>query len=111
MGWPSPAVTAATHEAKGLTMAIECSAQALASAAKCYCTDKKTSESIKLYLLAVLAGLDNLTPSQLATRAKCFCMDAKTTKAVQNYLLCQLANAGGGPVSDCVNVEGAGDPT
>lgn len=91
-------------------MAIECTAEALATAAKCYCFDKKTSEEVKIYLLAVLAGLDNLTPSQLADRAKCFCMDAKFQKAVQNYLLCQLANAGGG-TGDCANLQGAGDPT
>lgn len=62
-------------------------------AAKCFCFDKKTSEEVKIYILAVLAGLDNLTPSELATAAKCYCFDAKTAKAVTTYLLCQIATA------------------
>lgn len=92
-------------------MAITCTPEALAAAAKCYCFDKKTSEEVKLYLLAVLAGLDNLTPSQLTDRAKCFCFDAKFQKMVENYLLCQIAATQGGSNGDvCVNQEGVGDP-
>lgn len=91
-------------------MAVDCSPQALAEGARCFCFDHNHAESVKIYLLAVIAGLDGLTQAQLAERAKCYCFDAKTTKEVQNYLLCQIANGGSGN-GDCANLEGAGDPT
>lgn len=73
-------------------MPISCTTDDLAEAAACYCFDPLTKEKVKIYLLAVTAGLDNLTPSKLADRAKCYCYDAITLKKVQDYLLCQVAN-------------------
>lgn len=72
---------------------VDCSPQALAEGARCFCFPHQDAEKVKIYLLAVIAGLDNLTPSQLAELAKCYCFDAKTTKEVTTYLLCQIANA------------------
>lgn len=71
-------------------MAISCEPEDLAAAAKCYCFDADTRERVKLYLLAVAAGLDGQTPQQLADAAKCYCFDKKQSKSVELYLLCQL---------------------
>lgn len=74
-------------------MPISCDTEDLAVAAKCYCYDAETREKVKVYLLAVIAGLQGQTPSQLADAAACYCYDAVTMKKVQTYLLCQAANA------------------
>ena len=74
-------------------MAIDCSSQALAEASACYCFQHDKAEQVKIYLLAVIAGLDDLTQAELAERAKCYCFDNKTSKEVTTYLLCQIANS------------------
>lgn len=75
-------------------MAISCEPNDLTAAAKCYCGyDKQTAQRVMIYLLAVIANLQNTPPSELAALAKCYCFDDKTAKQVQNYLLCQIANA------------------
>lgn len=71
---------------------ISCDPNDLATAAKCYCFDQKTSTEVMIYLLNVISGL-NLTPNELAENAKCYCFDQKTAEAVKVYLLCQAANA------------------
>lgn len=76
-------------------MAISCDTDDLAAAAKCYCYDRETAQQVKIYLLAVIAGLQAQTPSELADAAKCYCFDAQTAKKVQAYLLCQAALAAG----------------
>lgn len=90
-------------------MAVSTNPSELAAAARCYCYDKETAQKVKIYLRAVLAGLDGLTPQELANRAKCYCYDPVTAAKVELYLDCLIANAGGG--GPCANVEGAGDPT
>lgn len=90
-------------------MPVVCDATTLAEAASCYCYDPVTREKVKVYLLAVLAGKDNLTAAQLADAAACYCFDAVTMKKVMAYLACE---GGGSPTpSTCENIEGAGDPT
>lgn len=74
-------------------MAISCDPTILATNAKCYCFDAETTQRIKLYLLAVIAGLDDQTPSELAAAAECYCFDKTTAKKIETYLLCQIANA------------------
>lgn len=92
-------------------MAVTTNPSELAAAAKCYCYDKETAKKVKLYLLAVIAGLDGLTPQELANRAKCYCFDPVTAAKVELYLDCLIANAGGSPSGPCANLEGIGDPT
>lgn len=92
-------------------MAINCDPATLALASACYCYDQKTSDAVMIYLLAAIAG-DTSTPKELAEKAKCYCFgDHQMAEAVISYLLCQNANGGSGPVGECLNVEGAGDPT
>ena len=74
-------------------MAIDCTAEYLGEASKCYCFDPITTEKVKVYLLAQIAGLSAMTPTQLADAADCYCYDKETMKKVQAYLLCQIANA------------------
>jgi hypothetical protein len=75
-------------------MAIACDAPSLSEAAKCYaCLTPKQKESIKTYLLAVIAG-GSTDPQVLMAEAKCFmCLTEKQLKAIQVYLTCQSANA------------------
>lgn len=72
-------------------MAISCEPETLATAAACYCFDAETREKVKVYLLAVIAGKDALTPSELADAAKCYCFDAATMKKVLAYLICEAS--------------------
>lgn len=74
-------------------MPIECTTDYLGEASKCYCFDPITTEKVKVFLLAKIAGLDGQTPAQLADAADCYCYDKETMKKVQAYLLCQIANA------------------
>lgn len=74
-------------------MAISCDPEDLAAGSVCYCFDNKTAESVKLYLLAVIAELDDMTQEELAEAAKCYCFDKYTAKKVEMYLLCQIANS------------------
>lgn len=72
-------------------MAISCEPANLATAAACYDFDHITREKVKIYLLAVIAGKDNLSPSELAEAAKCYCLDAATMKKVLAYLICEAS--------------------
>ena len=83
----------------------------VAAAAACYCYRKPTYEQVRIYLLAVLAGLDSESPADLAEASACYCYDAQTMRRVEAYLLNVIANGGSAPPGDCVNLEGAGDPT
>lgn len=76
-------------------MAVSCDAASLAAAAKCYtCYTPQQREAVKVYLAAVVAGLDNLTPAELMARAKCYvCLTPGQIKALRNYLICQAANS------------------
>lgn len=74
-------------------MPVTCTADYLGEASKCYCFDPVTAEKVKVYLLAQIAGLSDMTPTQLADAADCYCFDRETMKKVQAYLLCQIANA------------------
>lgn len=93
-------------------MAVSCTPADLAEAAKCFvCLTPAQKEAIRLYLLAVIAG-GSTEPATLAEAAKCFvCLDHTQRQAINTYLLCQAANGGAVPPAECVNVEGAGDPT
>lgn len=86
------------------TMPINCEPTELAALSKCFlCMTKDEREAAEVYLLAVLAGLDYLTPEALLDRAKCFqCIDHETSLNLRNYLLCQAVDlcAGGGSDSD-----------
>lgn len=74
---------------------ISCDKNDLVEASKCYCFDRNTADSVMIYLLNVISGL-NLTPNELAENSKCYCFsNTKTTEAVKVYLLCQAANAAG----------------
>jgi hypothetical protein len=51
-------------------------------------------DAVKIYLLAVTAGLQDMTPEELVVAAACYnCVPKDMQKSVQNYLLCQIANA------------------
>lgn len=90
-------------------MAVTCTADYLGEASKCLCFDPITAEKVKIYLLAELAGLTSLTPSQLAEAAECYCFDPVTMKKVLAYLLCQIANNGAS--TTCEMLTGTSDPT
>lgn len=80
-------------------MPIDCSPDILAQAAACYCYDAVTTEKVKVYLLAVIAGLDTLPPATLAESASCYCFDPLTLKRIQAWILCdidQIIGEGGG---------------
>lgn len=76
-----------------MPVAITCTSANLADLAKCFCgLSPVQRESVKIYLLAVLAGV---TPDaeELATLSKCFCgLSQEQRDRVQTYLLCQIAN-------------------
>lgn len=49
-------------------------------------------ESVKTYLLAVIAG-GSVDPVVLLDQSKCFqCIDPETSRNLQNWLLCQIVN-------------------
>ncbi len=75
-------------------MPISCDPDVLAEASSCYnCITGQQIDAVKIYLLAVTAGLEGLTPQELVTAAKCYyCIPESMQKPVQNYLLCQIAN-------------------
>ena len=77
-------------------MAITCDVETLADLSRCYsCFTGAEVEAVKIYLLAVAAGLQDLTPQELITRAECYaaCIPMGLQKPVETYLLCQIANA------------------
>jgi len=77
-------------------MAITCDVETLADLSRCYsCFTGAEVEAVKIYLLAVAAGLQDLSAQELITRAQCYaaCIPMGLEKPVQTYLLCELANA------------------
>lgn len=74
-------------------MPVSCDPNDLAAASRCYCFDAETRKRVKLYLLAVAAGLGNQTPQQLVDASRCFCFDKKQARSIELYLLCQAASA------------------
>ena len=82
-------------------MAVDCSAQGLATASQCFECQIPDGyhPALQTYLLAQIAN--NLAgtstdPQTLANLAKCFrCLDGNQA-AVQSYLLCQIVTALGG---------------
>ena len=76
-------------------MAIDCDPDALAEVSSCLnCIPPGSVDAIKIYLLAVTAGLQDMTATELMEASKCYsCIPEGYQKAVQNYLLCQIANA------------------
>ena len=67
---------------------------------------------VNTYLLALAAGVDP-DPNEILAAAACFrCVPEQKLKEMSAYLLCQAAGGVTPPTpSDCVNQEGAGDPT
>ena len=77
-------------------MPVSCEPDELVAISTCYtCISGNNIDAVKIYLLAVAAGLQDMTPQELVTAAKCYasCIPKDMQKAVQNYLLCQIANA------------------
>lgn len=73
---------------------VDCSdPRALAAAACGYCYDEETWRKVMVYLLAVIAEKDDLTPAQLAKAAACKCIPAGQFDRVMAYLLCEAVNA------------------
>ena len=74
---------------------ISCEPEDLVAVSSCYiCIDGNNVEAVKIYLLAVTAGLQGYTAEQLIAAAKCYkCIPKSMEKSVQNFLLCQIANA------------------
>lgn len=89
-------------------MAVPTDPDDLQEVSACYCFDKATSDRIKIYLLAQIAGLGDTDPSDLAEAAACYCYDHATMSRVMAYLLCQAAN--GVEFSACDDLSGATDP-
>jgi hypothetical protein len=75
-------------------MAVACDPQSLLQAAKCFenCTLAGQRDAIKIYLLALIAGV-NPDPVALMEAARCLtCLQPGQAQAVQTYLLCTIAN-------------------
>jgi hypothetical protein len=73
-----------------------CDPEYLADAATCYrCLTGTNAEAVKIYLLAVIAGLDTMTADELIEAARCYnqCIPSGMQKSVQTYLLCQINTA------------------
>lgn len=79
-------------------MAITCTAASLASAAACFTgLSPVQKEAVKVYLLAVAAGITP-DPATIVAAAKCFeGLSQAQFKAAQTYLLCQISTG-----SSCV---------
>lgn len=75
------------------TDTISCDVNDLATASKCYCYDEAQWRQVMVYLLAVTAGLDGLSPSELASRSACYCFTKDEWQKAMAYLLCQAVNA------------------
>ena len=75
-------------------MAVSCEPNDLIAISACYdCIPEGKRDSVKIYLLAVTAGLQDQTTDQLMEAARCYgCISEETQKAIENYLLCQIAN-------------------
>jgi hypothetical protein len=75
-------------------MAVDCTPNGLAEAAKCFtCLPSATQTEVQTYLLAVIAG-GSLDPNTLIEQAKAFQgIGQSALLEVQTYLLCQIVNA------------------
>ena len=75
-------------------MPVECTADALATAAKCFtCLSPADQAAVQTYLLAVIAG-GSTDPATLLASAKCFtCVPDSELKRIQVYLLCAILTA------------------
>lgn len=82
---------------------MPCDPLALAQAASCLqaCVNAGMADAIKIYLLALIAGVDP-DPAALILNAGCIssCIPAGAMPAVQANLLCQIAEGGGGGGGD-----------
>ena len=76
-------------------MPINCDPSVLASNSTCYqCLTGDAAEAVKLYLLANIAGMGNVSPEDLAKRAACYtCIPKGMSDAVENYLMCQIVSS------------------
>lgn len=76
-------------------MPVSCEPDELVEISTCYtCIPPDMVDAVKIYLLAVTAGLQDMTPEELVVAAACYnCVPKDMQKSVQNYLLCQIANA------------------
>lgn len=74
-------------------MAVSCTPEDLAAAAKCYtnCLSTETMLAVQTYLLAVIAG-GSTDPAVLVQEAKAFQALRGRQLEVQSYLLCQIVN-------------------
>jgi hypothetical protein len=82
-------------------MAVDCSAQGLATAAQQFecCVPDGMHRPIQTYLLAVIANNlagTSMDPSTIANAAKCFECGWGNNAAMDTYLLCQIVTALGG---------------
>jgi hypothetical protein len=75
-------------------MPVTCTADSLATESACLVgLTPPQQEAIKIYLLALQAGV-NPDPETLAAAAACFeGLNPRQQQAIQTYLLCQIANA------------------
>lgn len=75
-------------------MAVSCTPSDLAELAACFKgMTPAQMDAVKIYLLAVAAGIDP-DPDAIAEASKCFVgMSPSQAAAAQTYLLCQIANS------------------
>jgi len=74
-------------------MAVECTADNLATLAACFAgMSPNQQQAVKIYLLAVAAGIDPDVDA-IIEASKCFTgLSPSQQAAAQTYLLCQIAN-------------------
>jgi len=73
---------------------MACDTAGLLDSAKCFdCLDAGQKQSIRLYLLAVIAGVSP-DPAALLAQSKCMesCLSDGQLRAIEAWLLCQIAN-------------------
>lgn len=94
-------------------MAIPTDPNVLAALSACYaCIPEGDRGQVLIYILAEAAGLTGITAEELMAASKCYCgIPEGDQPGIFNYLMTQIANGGGGPPTECENVEGVGDPT
>lgn len=75
-------------------MAVECTTENLTDLAACFSgLSPQQMSAVKIYLLAVAAGVDP-DPATIIEASKCLTsLSQKQQAAAQTYLLCQIANA------------------
>lgn len=74
-------------------MAVDCTPNGLAEAAKCFvCLPPASQTQVQTYLLAVIAG-GSTDPNVLLEQAKAFQgISPAALLEIQTYLLCQIVN-------------------